>query len=119
LKTDEKSLSRLIVFEGKTLFLFVSGLVALSIVPFLNWVDYGLNFKFPAQVSLIWLFERGFYVNLVLYLIGVVVAVLVTAAFRRPVFFLGILPVAFPIFIFAISASKFFLGYEGTLLQMA
>lgn len=57
-----------------------------------------------------WLFERGYWIDLVLYLLGVAFALIVTFIARRPVAFLGVLPAAFPVFILATTLSTFFDG---------
>jgi hypothetical protein len=99
-------------FRQVTLYLFIVGLFALFIAPFLTWFDYGVNFLFPSQVSLIYVFEwqaarvASFSVligsSLVMYLLGVAAAIIVAALARRPVFFQGILPAAFPLFTFVV-----------------
>jgi hypothetical protein len=61
-------------------------------------------------VSLIWLFERGYWITPVLYLLGVAIALVVTIMAGRPVAFLGVLPAAFPVFILAVTLSTFFNG---------
>ncbi len=86
------------IFRGLSLYLFAAGAIALLVVPFLPWFSYGLNFLFPSQVSLVYLFERGFWPDLTFYLLGVAAALAVTAAARRPVVFVGMLPAIFPLF---------------------
>lgn len=97
-------------FKGLPLYLFAAGVAALLVAPFLTWFNYGLNFLFPSQVSLIWLFERGYWFDLALYLLGVTIALVVTAMARRPFAFVGVLPAAFPVFILAATLSTFFDG---------
>ena len=92
-------MSKSMDFSGSTVYLFVSGLLMLLVVPFLPWFDYGFNFLFPSQVSMIYLFERGFQYVLILYLIGVASTLMAAAVARKPVFFQGILPAAFPVYI--------------------
>jgi hypothetical protein len=92
-----------VAFRGITLYLFMSGILALVISPYLAWFYYGVNFMFPAQVSLVWLFENSFFVfgriSLLLYAIGVVASVMVPLVKGKPVFFQGVLSVLFPLFI--------------------
>ena len=113
-------LSKLSAFRGSTLLFFVAGTLALLIVPFLTWFTYGLNFLFPPHVSLVYLFEwqaRGGYATdlvllqspLVLYLAGVASTIVVVAVVKRPVFFQGLLPAVYPIFI---AAREFVLHYR-------
>lgn len=104
LRIGGKKLSKPIAFRGITLYLFISGLAALFLAPFLTWFDYGLNFLLPSQVSLIYLFlfDRGFRVDMVLYLAGVAAAVVAAEVGRRPVFFQGILPAVFPLWTFVV-----------------
>ena len=86
-----------------TLYLFICGIVALVLVPFLPWFYYGLKpSDFPTQVSLVWFLERGFLVLPGLYLLGVGLAVVVAAVERGPVSFHGMLSGAFPLYIFAL-----------------
>jgi hypothetical protein len=92
-------------------YLFVAGIAALLAVPFLTWFNYGpYSTLFPSQVSLLWLFERGYWIDLLLYLLGVAAALSVTGMVRRPFAFLGVLPAAFPVFILAATLSTFFDG---------
>jgi hypothetical protein len=100
-------------FKGLPWYLFAAGVVALLAVPFLTWFNYGLSLLFPSQVSLIWLFERGYRILLALYLLGVAAALLATGIARRPVAFVGLLPAAFPIFVLVITLSTFFNGSQG------
>ena len=105
-------MSKPVAFRGMALYLFICGIVALVLVPFLPWFYYGLNFEFPSQVSLIYLFEwqsartTSIFLllesQLVLYLLGVGAAVVVAALARRPVLFHGMLSGAFPLYIFAL-----------------
>jgi hypothetical protein len=64
-------------------------------------------------VSLIWLFERGYWISPTLYLLGLTIALIVTVIARRPVAFLGALPAAFPVFVLAVTLSTFFNGSMG------
>jgi len=86
--------------------LFIGGAAVLLVVPFLTWFHYDFNFLFPSDVSLIYLIERGFWPVPTLYLIGVAAALVVTAAVRRPVFFVGMLPAVFPAFILIVFAMQ-------------
>ena len=96
--------------EGLPRYLLAAGFAALLVAPFLTWFNYGLNLDFPSQVSLIWLFERGYWIDLVLYLLGVAAALSITGIVRRPLAFLGALPAAFPVFILAATLSTLFDG---------
>jgi len=97
-----------------TVYLFAAGVVALFVAPFLTWFNYGpYSLLFPPQVSLIWLFERGYMISPALYLFGVTTALIVTVVARRPVVFLGALPAAFPVFVLAVTLSTFFNGSMG------
>ena len=109
-------MSKAISFQRDlSLYLFLSGIGALFIVPFLTWYNYGFNLDFPPQVSLIWLFENGYRFNPTMYLLGVAATIIIVAALRRPVFFQGVIPALFPSFtvFVAISASleNHFPGY--------
>jgi len=95
---------------GLQWYLFAAGLVALLVAPFLTWFNYGLNFLFPSQVSLVWLFENGYWTGLALYLLGVATTLSITGMIRRPFAFVGVLPAAFPVFILAATLSTFFDG---------
>jgi len=99
-------------FKGLPLYLFV-GVAALLVSPFLTWFNYGLNLDYPSQVSLVWLFERGFRIDLALYLLGVACGLAVTAKARKPVALLGVFPAAFPVFILAATLGTFFDGSMG------
>ncbi|MDH2901590.1 MAG: hypothetical protein PXY39_11530 [archaeon] len=106
-----------------SLYLFLSGIGSLFIVPFLTWYNYGLILDwttfppvlrtatltgpFPSEASLFWLFENGYRFNLTLYLLGVAATIVIVGTMRRPVFFQGIIPALFPSFtvFVAISAS--------------
>lgn len=100
------------------MYLFTSGVLALLAVPFLTWFvepvpDWGL--RFPSQVSLIYLLERGYWPYLTFYLSGVAAAILVAAIVKRPVAFLGVLPAIFPgftLFVVAVG-SLLYPGYYG------
>lgn len=98
------------MFGGPQWYLFAAGVAALLVAPFLTWYDYGPIGLFPSQVSLVWLFERGYWIGLVLYLLGVAAALSVTGAIRRPFAFVGVLPAAFPAFILAATLSTYFDG---------
>ena len=79
--------------------------------PFLTWYDYGpFSMLFPPHVSLIWLFERGYWIGLALYFLGVASALSVTGMIRRPIAFVGVLPAAFPMFILAATLGTYFDG---------
>ena len=93
--------------------MFAAGVAALLVAPFLTWFNYGLSTLFPSQVSLIWLFERGYRILLALYLLGVTAALFVTGIVRKPVAFVGALPAAFPLFILTITLTTFFDGSQG------
>src|SRR5487761_83332 len=85
---EKGKLSKQIAFQGSTFYLFTSGLVALLIVPFLPWLNYGpFSTLFPSQASLVYLFMRGFRVDLTLYLTGVGTTIIAAAVARRPVSF--------------------------------
>lgn len=111
----ETDLSKGISFQRElSSYLFLSGIGALFIVPFLTWYNYGLILDwtafppvlrtapltgpFPSEASLFWLFENGYRFNLTLYLLGVAATIIIVAALRRPVFFQGIFPALFPSF---------------------
>ena len=80
----------------------------------MTWFNYGhYPLLFPPQVSLVWLLERGYWPVPILYLLGVVAALLVTAIARRPVVFSGSLPAAFPVFILFVTLMTFFNGSMG------
>jgi len=80
----------------------------------LTWFNYGpYSLLFPPQVSLVWLFERGYPVALTLYLPGVGAALLVTWVIRRPFAFVGVLPAAFPLFTLFVTLVTFFNGSMG------
>lgn len=109
-------MSKQIAFQGSTFYLFTSGLVALLIVPFLPWLNYGpFSTLFPSQASLVYLFMRGFRVDLTLYLTGVGTTIIAAAVARRPVFFQGILSAVFPLFtivsLVSVSFVNHFPGY--------
>ena len=109
--TRKAGSSKAEVFGGPQWYLFAAGVVALLVAPFLTWFNYGpYSLLFPSQVSLIWLLERGYWLTPVLYLLGVVVALLLTGMIRRPLAFVGVLPAAFPVFILAATLSTFFDG---------
>lgn len=93
-------------------YLFAAGLAALLVAPFLTWFNYGplTTGPFPSQVSLVWLFENGYWIGPALYLLGVAAAFLVTGTIGRPFAFVGALPAAFPVFILAATLSTFFDG---------
>lgn len=95
---------------GMPVYLFVAGVAALFVAPFLTWFNYGPIGPFPSQVSLVWLSERGYWIGPALYLLGVAAALLVTGTIRRPFAFVGALPAAFPVFILAATLSTFFDG---------
>ncbi len=97
-------------FKGLPWYLFAAGVAALLVAPFLTWFNYGWNFLFPSQVSLVWLFERGYQISLTLYLLGVAAALLVTWVIRRPFAFVGVLPAAFPLFTLTVTLMTFFDG---------
>lgn len=98
-------------FGGLQWYLFAAGIAALLVAPFLTWYNYGpLSTLFPPQVSLIWLFERGYWIGPTLYLLGVAAALSVTGVIRRPFAFVGALPAAFPVFILAASLGTYFDG---------
>jgi hypothetical protein len=65
------SLPKFAALRGPTPYLFMGGIMALFTVPFLTWFNYGPNLMFPSQVSLIYLYERGFEFIPTLYIIGV------------------------------------------------
>ena len=92
---------QLIAFRGVTLYLFLGGLAALFVTPFLPWYNYGMNFMFPAQVSLVFLFQAGYRLSLVLYLGGIAAAIVAVVIARRPVFFQGALSAAVPLLVFS------------------
>jgi len=95
-------------------YLFAAGVAALLTAPFLTWFNYGpYSTMFPPQVSLIWLSEQGYWIDLALYLLGITIALVVTVIARRPVALLGALPAAFPVFILAVTLSTFFNGSMG------
>jgi hypothetical protein len=97
-------LRTLFLEKGTKLYLFIIGLVALFIVPFLAWFTYpAMNFLFPPNVSMIYLFEwqagntpLPLDSPLILYLEGVAAAIIVVTIARRPFFFQGILVAAYP-----------------------
>ena len=108
-------MSKAISFQRDlSLYLFLSGIGALFIVPFLTWYNYGLILDwtafppvlrtatltgpFPSEASLFWLFENGYRFNLTSYLLGVAATIIIVAALRRPVFFQGMIPALFPFF---------------------
>ena len=81
------------------------------VAPFLTWYDYGpFSTLFPPQASLVWLFERGYWIGLALYLLGVAAALSVTGMIRTPFALAGVLPAAFPVFILAATLDKYFDG---------
>ena len=93
--------------------------MTLFMVPFLTWFNYGPNLMFHSQMSLIYLYERGFEFIPTLYIIGVAATIISTAVARRPVFFQGLLPAAFPLFILTtLTAQSLFLGYAGYALAL-
>lgn len=103
---QRKAEAKSATFRGPTLYLFVGGLLALLVVPFLPWLYYGpLNLLFPSQVSLIYLFERGgaFTGNLELYLAGVAIAACAAAVAGRPVLYQGVPSAAFPVLILIVT----------------
>lgn len=101
-------------FNGLPLYLFATGIAALLVAPFLTWFNEGpFSTLFPSQVSLVWLFEQGYWIDMALYLPGVAFALVVTIMARRPVAFLGAFPAAFPVFILAVTLSTFFNGSMG------
>lgn len=110
---QETGPSKFEALGGLPWYLFAAGVAALLVAPFLTWFNYGLNFLLPFQVSLIWLFERGYWIDPALYLLGVTIALVVTVIARRPVAFLGVFPAAFPVFILAATLSTFFNGSMG------
>jgi hypothetical protein len=62
---------------------------------------------------LVYLFERGFWPNLTIYLSGVAAAFVATAVVRRPFKFMGILTAAFPLSILAVTTIEpLVLGYQ-------
>jgi len=94
---------------GLRWYLFVAGVAALLVAPFLTWFNYGPIGPFPSQVSLVWFLQRGYWLAPVLYLLGVAAA-LITGMIRRPFSFVGVIPAAFPVFILAATLSTFFNG---------
>jgi hypothetical protein len=98
-------------FGGLQWYLFVAGVAALLVAPFLTWFNYGpYSTLFPPQVSLIYLLERGYWLTPVFYLLGIAATLLVAGMIRRPFAFVGVLPAAFPVFILAVTLSTFFNG---------
>jgi hypothetical protein len=79
------------------LYLFLGGIVALFVAPFLPWYYYGPNLDFPPVASLVSLYPPFFAP--MLYFVGVFAAIIVAAFAKRPFFFLGILPSIFPLFV--------------------
>jgi hypothetical protein len=94
-------------------YLYAAGVAALFVAPFLTWYNYGPIGPFPSQVSLVWLFENGFWIGPALYLLGVAAALLVTGTIRRSFAFVGAFPAAFPVFILAATLSTMFDGSMG------
>jgi hypothetical protein len=95
---------------GLRWYLFVAGVAALLVAPFLTWFNSGPIGPFSSQVSLIWLLERGYWPTPVFYLLGVAAALLIAGTIRRPFAFVGVIPAAFPVFILAATLSTFFDG---------
>ena len=105
-------MAKQIAFQGMTLFLFLSGIVFLFIVPFLPWFYWGNSIViFSNQTpSLIYLFQQGFPLlqfYLPIYIAGVALAIFVAARVRRPVFYQGIIPAVFPAYLVVFAGFPF------------